>query len=370
MKLNRAGAASRVGGGRALAAAALLLALTGCGKGAGETSNAAAETAAPAAAAAGPALKIGYSDWPGWIPWEIAKQKGLFEKNGVSVELVWMDYVPSMEAFAAGKLDAVTMTNGDALVTGATAQKPATAILINDYSNGNDMIIARPGIASMKDLKGKKVGVEVGFVDHLLLLNGLEKNGLTEKDVTLVNVPTNETPQALSAGGVDAIGAWQPSSGQALKIVPGSKSIYTSADAPGIIYDLLYTSRESLASRRADWVKVVKTWYDVVDYMNDPANRQEMLTILSARVKLTPAEYAPLMAGTHILPLAEALPIFNGEVGDGFKSLAGSSSVVDAFNLKYKVYAKSEASADYIDPSLTEEVATARGMKVDKTTMR
>ena len=181
-------------------------------------------------------LKIAYSDWPGWIAWEIGIQKGWFKEAGVDVKFEWFDYVPSMDAYVAGKVDAVCMTNGDALVTGATG-KPSVGILINDFSNGNDMIVAAPGIASMKELKGKKIGIEEGFVEHLLLLTGLEKSGLKPEDVTIVNTPTNETPQVLASKAVDAIGAWQPNSGQALKALPGSKPEFTSADAPGIIYD-------------------------------------------------------------------------------------------------------------------------------------
>ncbi len=199
-------------------------------------------------------LKIGYSDWPGWVAWEIAIEKKMFDKVGVDVQFEWFDYVASMDAFAAGQLDAVTMTNGDALVTGATGAQNVM-ILINDYSNGNDMIVGAPSINSITDLKGKKVGVELGFVDHLLLLNGLEKAGMTESDVELVNVPTNETPQVLASGQVEAIGAWQPNSGQALDLVPGSKPIYTSADEPGLIYDVLAVSPSSLATHRDEWKK-------------------------------------------------------------------------------------------------------------------
>ena len=68
--------------------------------------------------------------------------------------------------------------------------------------------------------KGKKIGVELGFVSHLLLLNGLQKAGLSESDVELVNVPTHQTPQTLASGDVDAIVAWQPNSGQALTQAP------------------------------------------------------------------------------------------------------------------------------------------------------
>ncbi|MEO7598377.1 MAG: ABC transporter substrate-binding protein, partial [Opitutus sp.] len=84
-------------------------------------------------------LKVAFSDWPGWTALEIASQKGWFKAAGVDVELLWFEYGPSMEAFTAGKCDAVTVTNGDALVTGAGGARNI-AILITDYSNGNDMI--------------------------------------------------------------------------------------------------------------------------------------------------------------------------------------------------------------------------------------
>jgi len=196
-------------------------------------------------------LKIGYSDWPGWVAWQVAIEKGWFKQAGVDVKFEWFDYSASMEAFAAGKIDGVTVTNGDALVTGSTGAKNVM-ILLTDYSNGNDMIIGKPGIKSIKDLKGKKVAVEVGLVEHLLLLNGLKKAGLKESDVTLVNAKTNEMPQVLASGDVAAVGAWQPIAGQAIKGTPGAKPILTSADEPGLIYDVLTVSPASLSARKAE----------------------------------------------------------------------------------------------------------------------
>jgi NitT/TauT family transport system substrate-binding protein len=295
-------------------------------------------------------LKIGYSDWPGWVAWEVAIEKKWFAEAGVEVKFEWFDYVASMDAFAAGKLDAVTMTNGDTLVTGATGAK-GVMIIINDYSNGNDMVIASPDVNSVAELKGKKIGVEVGFVSHLLLLNGLEKNGLTESDVTLVNVPTNETPQVLASGDVDAIVAWQPNSGQALNQVPGSRAVYSSADEPGLIYDVLAVSPTSLAKRKDDWSKVIDVWYKVVDYILDPATEADALAIMSARVGISPEEYKPFLKGTKILKLDEAKKVF--EKGDGFTSLYGSTKISDDFNLKYEVYTEPQDVDSYIDPSLT-----------------
>jgi len=305
---------------------------------------------ASAAFAAEP-LKIGYSDWPGWVAWEIAVEKNWFKEEGVDVKFEWFDYVASMDAFAAGQLDAVSMTNGDALVTGATGAK-SVMILMNDYSNGNDMIVGAAGIGSIKALKGKKVGVEIGFVGHLLLLNALEKNGMTESDVELVNVPTNETPQVLASGDVDAIVAWQPNSGQALGLVPRSKAIYTSADEPGLIYDALAVSPVSLAARRADWKKVIKVWYRAVAYLQDPKTTDDAVKIMAARVGLTPAEYKPFLKGTKILSQKEANNLM--VKGSGFKSMYGSTKIADDFNVANKVYDKPEVIDDYIDASLTK----------------
>jgi len=298
-------------------------------------------------------LKIGYSDWPGWVAWEVAIQKGWFKEAGVDVQFEWFDYVASMDAFAAGKLDAVTVTNGDALVTGANGAK-SVMILINDYSNGNDMIVAKPPYKSLKDLKGKKIGVELGFVDHLLLLNGLEKAGMKESDVTLVNVPTNETPQVLASGDVDAIGAWQPNSGMALKLVPGSKMVYSSADEPGLIYDVLTVSPTSYATQKAEWAKVVKVWYRVVDYIYDPKTQDDAVKIMAARVGIKPEEYKPLLQGTRILKLDEAKAAF--AKADGFKSIYGSSKIVDDFNMKYEVYKQAQNVDVYLDPTLTMQM--------------
>jgi len=300
-------------------------------------------------------LKVAYSDWPGWTAFAIASEKGWFKDAGLDVELLWFEYGPSMEAFTAGKCDAVMVTNGDALVTGATGTKN-TMILVTDYSNGNDMVVAKPGIKSLKDLKGGKIGVEVGLVDHLLLLNGLKKAGLTEKDVTLVPTPTNQTPQVLASGQVDAVAAWQPNSGAALKALAGSKAVYSSADEPGLIYDMVVVSPQSLSQRRADWVKFVKVWSKIVAYLTDPATKADGIKIMAARAGVDPAEYAAFMGGTRLLTLAEGAKALAGKA-DGFGSVLGSAKIADEFNVKNEVYKQAQDVASYIDASLMVEAA-------------
>lgn len=325
----------------------------------------AAASAAPAAAPtpptptpSGPPLKIAYSDWPGWVAWDIALQKGWFKEAGVNVDFVWNEYVPTMDNFSAGKVDAVAVTNGDALVTGASGA-PSKMILLNDYSNGNDMIVAKPGIKSMADLKGKTVAVEVGFVDHLLLLKGLEMNQMTEKDIKILNIATDQTPQTLRSGKADAIAAWQPNSGQALKELPGSTPVFTSKNLPGLIYDVLAVNPRSLSERRADWVKVVRVWFKIAAYVKDPKNLDDAAKIMGARVSLAPDEYKKLMGGTQFLDADENLKRF--AQADGLESLYGSSRSVHAYNLSHKVYKNAAPIKpdEYIDPTLIQEAAKA-----------
>ena len=87
-------------------------------------------------------LTIGYSDWPGWVAWQVAIDKGWLKEAGLDVKFQWFDYSASMDAFTAGKIDADLMTNGDTLVTGAGGGK-GIMIMLTDYSDGNDMIVGQ-----------------------------------------------------------------------------------------------------------------------------------------------------------------------------------------------------------------------------------
>ena len=296
-------------------------------------------------------LTIGYSDWPGWVAWQVAIDKGWLKEAGLDVTFQWFDYSASMDAFAAGKLDANLMTNGDTLVTGSGGGK-GIIIMATDYSNGNDTVIAKPGIKDIKALKGKKVGVEVGLVDHLLLLDAFKKSGMNPKDVTLVNSKTNELPQVLASGQVDAVACWQPISGQAMKGVPGSRPVWTSKQSPGLIYDVLAVSPTKLAANKDAWIKLIKVWGKVVKYINDPKTQPDALKIMSARVGLTPETYKPLLGGTKLLDLKEIAKVF--KKGDGLTSMYGSTKVSDDFNVANAVYKKHEDVAAYIDPSFID----------------
>jgi NitT/TauT family transport system substrate-binding protein len=294
-------------------------------------------------------LKIGYSDWPGYTVLEVAKQKGWFKDAGLDVELAWFDYLPSLDAYSANKIDAVCVVGSDALVTGATGGKSKIIALL-DYSEGSDMIVGAPGVNSIKDLKGKKIGIEVTLVEHMLLLQALKNNGMKQSDVELVGTPTNDTPQVLASGKVAAIGAWYPISGQALKTVAGSKPLFTSAEAKGLIYDVLAVNPTSYAKHKEDWAKIAGIYYKCVDYLKDPKTADDAVKIMAAKVGANAEDYAKNVPGTHFLTLAEAKTAF--KKGDGLDSIYGALVIGNKFNMDNKVYKVSQKPESYLVPGV------------------
>ena len=186
-------------------------------------------------------VTLGFSAWPGWFPWQVAQEQGLFAKNNVNVELKYFDsYTDSLNALATGAIDANSQTLNDTLASVSGGAKQ-TIVLVNDNSTGNDQIIAAAGINRVADLKGKKVAVEQGTVDHYLLLLALAQAGLTEQDIQLVPLTTDAAAAAFAAGQVDAVGAFAPFITTALAR-PGSRAVATSAQFPGAIPDHLVVS--------------------------------------------------------------------------------------------------------------------------------
>ena len=293
-------------------------------------------------------IKLGYSDWPGYTVLEVAKQKGWFKDAGLDVDLVWFDYSASIDAFSAGKIDGDCIVASDALGAGASAKSPSKFVCLIDYSEGSDMIIGKPGIKSIKDLKGQNIGIEVGLVEHLLLLQALKENGMSQSDVNLINTPTNNTPQTLASGKVAAVGAWYPVSGQALKQVPGSTKLFTSAQAPGLIYDVIAVSPTSYEKNRDAWAKITAIYYKCVDYLHDPATRNDAIKIMAAKVGADVGEYAKAVPGTHFLTVKEAKSCL--KKGTGLMSIYGSLIVSDKFNVDNKVYTDPQKTPSYVAP--------------------
>jgi NitT/TauT family transport system substrate-binding protein len=298
-------------------------------------------------------IKIGYSDWPGWVAWQVAIEKGWFKEAGVDVEFKWFDYSASMNAFAANQLDAISISNGDNLVIAAGGTR-GVMIMATDYSAGNDVIIAKPGIEKISDLKGKTIALEKGLVDHNLLSTAIEDANIAEKDVDLVNAITNELPQVFASPDVDAIAVWQPVANQALKTVPGSKIIYSSNDKPGLIYDTLTVNMGHLARHPEQWKKIIQVWDRTVRYIQDPATQDDALNIMAKRVGVEPKQYSQFIEGTHLLDLKANQAVFKQSTE--LKSIYGSTYHVNQFNINNGVYNNKLNLDSLIYPKLLESL--------------
>ena len=274
----------------------------------------------------GAPIKLGYSAWPGWFPWQVAEEAGIFKDTGVDVELVWFEgYLDSINALATGQLDANSQTLNDTLASVA-AGADQVIVLVNDNSTGNDQIIAAREIRTTQDLRGKRIGVEAGVVDHFLLLLGLRQAGMTASDVQIVTLETGAAAAAFASGQLDAVGVFAPFTTQALKR-EGAHTLFSSKDFPGAIPDHLVVSRALVTSRPDDVQKLIDAWFKTLDYMK--ANPDKAVEIMAKRAGVTKEEYRGYEAGTTLFSAADNVQAF--EQGSDFKSLPFAAAEIAKF---------------------------------------
>ena len=351
-----------------LAGSALaVMGLAGCGS--KDTATPASPTATSTTGApvdTSGAITIGYSDWPGWTAWAIADKQGFFKKHNVNVKLKWFPvYTDSLNAFAANSLDANCQTWSDTMGPLAQGQS-AKAVLINDNSAGNDAVVAGPGINSVKDLKGKKVATELGTVEQFLLDKALAANGMTEKDITYVNIKVQDCPGAMIAKQVDAVAVWEPNKSQLLEKLPGSHVVFDSRSLPGQIPDLLVFQSKVIAARPQDVQGIVDAWYDSIDWWRAHPDDAVKIMAETAKDPGTPAEqitfYKSFIKGTRIFSAPEAQAAFTLSAKP--TSLFSSGPSITQFLLGQKQIPKLPDYASAIDPTfITAAVKKGEGKK-------
>jgi NitT/TauT family transport system substrate-binding protein len=270
--------------------------------------------------------RLGFSAWPGWFPWQISKEKGIFEKYSVPVSLKWFDgYLESISTLTAGQLDANSQTLGDTVnsISGGADQ---VIVLVNDNSTGNDKIIVSKEIKTISDLKGKKVAAEEGAVDHFLLLLGLKQAGLSPKDIRFVPLETGKSAAAFVAGQVDAVAVFAPFTTQALKR-SGSKELFSSKDFPGAISDHLVVTRKFVNEQPEKVQALVDSWFSTLDFIQ--ANQEESYKIMAQRAGVSLEEYKQYAAGTKLFSVEDNLKAF--QPGNNMTSLVFAADEMSKF---------------------------------------
>jgi NitT/TauT family transport system substrate-binding protein len=263
-----------------------------------------------AAAPARAEVKVGISDWPGWVAWKIAEQKGFFNKHGAKVKLVWFaNYTDSISALSSGRLDANSQTWSDTM-TPLAKKVGVKAILVNDNSSGNDALMVGPKIKSIAELKGKSVALEQFSISHFVLATALQKNGMSINDVKIVNLSAGDAAAAFMAGRADAAVVWNPWVSRIEQSGKG-RALFTSRDMPGLVPDLLVAHDKALNNKaqRAELVGMIKAWFDTEAFIR--TNRAEAVQIMAKVVSLKPAEYEVFLPGTRFFAAADNLAAFD-----------------------------------------------------------
>ncbi|WP_354634848.1 ABC transporter substrate-binding protein [Planktothricoides raciborskii] len=299
---------------------------------------------------------LGYSSWAGWWPWAIAQEEGIFTANGLNVQLKWFDgYLESLQAFSAGQLDANCQTLNDTIAFAPNSINGQVVVLVNDNSAGNDKIIVAENINTIQDLKGKKVALEEGLVDDFLLSLALQKNGMSRKDIQVVNLETGAAAAAFAAGQVDAVGAFPPFWLTALKR-KGSKELLSSAEFPGAIPDLLVVSQK-LVNERPEVVQgLVKTWFNIREFMQK--NSEKADAIMAKRANVTVEEFQLFKQGTKFFTVEDNLEAF--APGNTMKNMPYAAQEMTNFMLEVGLIKQAADLTKLFDDRFIKAYANSR----------
>jgi NitT/TauT family transport system substrate-binding protein len=255
-------------------------------------------------------LRLGFSAWPGWFPWQVAQDKDIFKNSKIGVNLQWFDsYVDSITALNTGNLDANSQTLVDTVSSMATG-KDLVVVLTNDNSTGNDQLITSNKIKSAKDLKGKKVAAEEGTVDHFLLILALKRVGMTIKDIQFVPLETSKAAEAFATGKVDAAAVYAPFTTTALKR-PGSTALFTSRDFRGAISDHLVFTRKFVTEHPEKVQAAVDSWFATLNHIDSNKNNKDDANLIMAkRAGVSIPEYNEYLEGTRIFSVEDNIETF------------------------------------------------------------
>lgn len=227
---------------------------------------------APAAAEEKTDFKVAWSIYVGWMPWGYLEESGIMdkwaEKYGIDVEIVQInDYVESINQYTAGAFDGVSATNMDTLSIPSGGGVDTTALIIGDYSNGNDAVILK-GEGKIEDLAGKPVNLVELSVSHYLLARGLDSVGLAERDLDgVINTSDADMIAAYATDDVEVVVTWNPLVSEILGSNPDATNVFDSSAIPGEILDLMVVNTETLADNPDFGKALVGAWYEVMGLM-------------------------------------------------------------------------------------------------------
>ncbi|WP_425220976.1 putative urea ABC transporter substrate-binding protein [Pseudomonas sp.] len=221
-------------------------------------------------------FKVCWSIYAGWMPWAYGAESGIVkkwaDKYDINIEVVQInDYIESINQYTVGEFDACTMTNMDALTIPAAGGVDSTALIVGDFSNGNDGIVLK-GESELAAIEGQNVNLVELSVSHYLLARALDSVGLSEADVQVVNTSDADMVAIYGTDDVTSVATWNPLLSE-ISQQPNSTVVFNSAQIPGEIIDLLVINTDTLSAHPELGKALTGAWYDIMATMSSDSEQ-------------------------------------------------------------------------------------------------
>ncbi len=278
-------------------------------------------SAALGAAAQETKVAIGISGWTGFAPLTLANEAGLFKKHGLDVSIKKIPQKDRHLAIASGDIQCAATTVETWIVWNANGVA-TTQIFQLDKSYGADGMVVKPSIAKIADLKGKTVAASApGTAPYFTLAWMLSKNGLSIKDVNVVNLEPQAAANAMIAGtaGIDAAMTYEPYLGAVRAKPEAGKIIATTLDYP-MVMDTFGCTPKFLAENPKAAQALADGYFDALDMIK--ADPKKSFEIMGTDVKQTAEQFEASQKYLRWQDRAANQKFFAGEHGAFSKDAA------------------------------------------------
>lgn len=251
-------------------------------------------------------LQVATNVWPGYEPLYLARSLGYYPDSAVRFHEMTTS-ADVLKAFRNHAVDGAALTLDEALLL-VRDGIDVRILLVADISHGADAIMARPAIKTIRDLKGKRVGVESMALGAYVLTRALDQAGLPPRDVTIVPVPVQEHERAYSAGEIDAVVTFEPA--RTRLAAQGAHSIFDSRQIPNEVIDVVVVRADMLQSRPGQVKTLEEGWFKALEYLR--ANPADAARLMGKREGLTAAQFKATLDGIVIPDRAENKRLLSG----------------------------------------------------------
>lgn len=303
---------------------------------------------APSFAAVKKEFNICWTIYAGWMPWGTISNEKIIDKwaskYGIKIHITQLnDYIESINQYTAGQFDGCTMTNMDALTIPAAGGIDSTALITGSFSDGNDGVVLKGANKKLSDLKAMSVYLPALSVSHYLLVRGLEKAGLQEKDVKVVNTSDADIVSAFGTKGVQSAVAWNPQL-SVIKKTPQTTEVFSSSAVPGELIDMMVVNTETLKDNPALGKALTGAWFEMMAKMQ--AGDAQALSAMAADSGTDLAGYKAQLKTTHLFWTPAETQTFVSS-----PDLAKTMQRVAAFSFDKGLLGEGAQSADFIGMS-------------------